>query len=460
MTRRKTKTARAVAVAALNRFCQDDKYGYIEQILNGLMPQTDQKQRATDLVFGCIRNYSAIDMVIARFAGRPPGRIEPDLLNIIRVAAYELIYCPMTAGYAIVNEAVDSAGNFAGKKQAGFVNAVLRQVTRHIKNRQSPLSEANTQKTLPQTPTTGCQFDSEILPEPVAEPADYLSAAFSLAKWLVEDWLEQFGPENTRQICFASNRRVGIYLRANTLKITAAELAEKLQQAGVNLEISPKEQMIKLKSPSSITKLPGFAEGLFSVQDPAAALPVRLLQPQPDWTIFDLCAAPGTKTTQLAELTDDKAAIIATDIDGTRLQKIKENTDRLGIKSVTVVDYEKLERAISEFGPFDCVLADVPCSNTGVLSKRAEVRLRIKPKAVEKISKIQTGLLNLAARTVKPGGRICYSTCSIQKQENSGLVEDFLNGHPGFTVESERLTLPSAQDFDHDGGYFAIIKSE
>ncbi len=457
MTRRKTKTAREVAIAALNQFYQDDKYRYIERILDRLMPQTDQRQRATDLVYGCVRNHSAIDMVIAQFADRPPERIQAELLNIIRVAAYELIYCPATAGYAIVNEAVENAGKIVGKKQAGFVNAVLRQITRQIKNRQSPLSEADTKKTLPQTSTTGCQFDTAILPEPLSSLADYLSAAFSLPRWLIEDWLEQFGPENTRQICLASNRRASIYLRPNTLKIGAAELAEKLQQAGFNLEISPKEPMIKLKSPSTITKLPGFAEGLFSVQDPAASLAVRLLQPQADRTILDLCAAPGTKTTQLAELTGDKATIIATDIDGTRLQKVNENTDRLGIKSVTVVDYEKLETAISEFGPFDCVLADVPCSNTGVLSKRGEVRLRINPKAIEKISKTQTGLLNFAAMTVKPGGRICYSTCSIQKQENSHLVEDFLNRHPNFTVESERLTLPSAQDFDHDGGYVAII---
>ena len=193
----------------------------------------------------------------------------------------------------------------------------------------------------------------------------------------------------------------------------------------------------------------------------------RLLQPQPDWTILDLCAAPGTKTTQLAELTRDSARIVATDIDSRRLEKVKENIARLGIRSVEIIPYEGLfanrTAYIAEPGAttvrerFDAVLLDVPCSNTGVLARRPEVRYRIRPEAITQFAKTQADLLQKAATMTKPGGKICYSTCSIQKAENSELVREFLAKNAGFELQGEELCLPSAEEFDHDGGYAAIL---
>ncbi len=449
--------ARTIATTVLNKFDADPKQDYAGPILNKLLRQTSEKQRATDLVFGTIRNRSAIDMVIAKLADCPAERIPAKLLNIIRIGAYELIYSPQTAEYAIVNEAVENTKAIKGKKQTGFVNALLRQITRHIQNRQIPLSDANTQRTLPQTPSTGCEFDTDILPNPKDSPPDFLSATFSLPKWLVNIWLDEFGAQSTRQICFASNRKPAIYIRPNTLKTTTQQLTEKFHQANIDFEISADKSMIKLKSPQAVTELPGFAEGLFSVQDITASQPVRLLKPQPEWTILDLCAAPGTKTTQLAELTADKAKIIATDIDSQRLKKVKENTARLGINNVKTVAYENLEKTYAEISSFDCILLDVPCSNTGVLAKRPEVRLRITPKAIAKLVKIQGELLETATAMIKPKGKICYSTCSTLKAENSTLVKDSLQKNIQLKLDSELLTLPSAQSPDRDGGYVAII---
>lgn len=456
MTGQKPKSARTVATNVLNRF--DEKRNYAGPILNKLLPQTDEKQRATDLVFGTIRNRPAIDMVIARLADCPAERIPDKLLNIIRIGTYELLYCPESAEYAIVNEAVKNAAATAGKKQAGFVNAVLRQITRHIANRQIQLSKANPKRTLPQTPLTGCEFDSDILPEPELSPTEYFSIAFSLPKWLVANWLAELGTEPTRQICLASNRRPSIYIRPNILKTTTRKLAEKFRQAEINSEIATDTAMIKIKAATAIARLPGFAEGLFSVQDITACRPAKLLKPQPGWTILDLCAAPGTKTTQLAELTDDKAKIVATDTDSRRLKMVKENTTRLGISSVSIIAYENLKEAAAEIGPFDCVLLDVPCSNTGVLAKRIEARYRIQPKSITELTKIQSKLLSAAAKMIKTGGKICYSTCSIQKCENSKLVKDFIQKNRGLKLKSELLILPSAcPGRDCDGGYIAII---
>ncbi|MBN1973912.1 MAG: methyltransferase domain-containing protein [Sedimentisphaerales bacterium] len=443
-------TARFIAAQVLNKF--EPKRDYASAILNIFLDKTDQKQRATDLVFGTIRNLTAIDAVINTFAGCPVKRIQKKLLNIIRIGCYEIIYTPSTAEHSIVNEAAQNAKEIAGQKQVGFVNALLRQVIRHITERQNAILRANTKRTLPQTVMTGCQFDSDFLPDDNTNKAEYLGTVFSLPKWLVIDWLEEFGPEKTREICFACNRRPSVYIRPNILRIKPKELIEKFRQKEIELEPIPNESLLQIKSPGTISQLPGFDEGLFVVQDITASQPVRLLNPQESWKILDMCAAPGGKTTQLAEAANDSSKIIAADFDSERLLKLKENIDRLGIKSVEIMSYEKVAGL-----KFDCILLDVPCSNTGVLAKRIETRFRIEPYIIKELAKTQRELLEKASAMLKPCGIICYSTCSIQNKENSGLVKDFLSNHANFKLVSEKLILPAACEHDCDGGYTAIL---
>lgn len=450
MTDQKFKSARVIAAEVLNR-C-DPRRDYVGPVLDGLLNETNQRQRATDLVFGTMRNRRVIDTVIAVFSGRPVERIQDKLLANLRIGAYELIYCPATQEHAIINEAVENVKAYVSKKQAGFVNAVVRQISRHIRHRQSPLSHVQTRRTLVQGATSGCEFDTDFLPNPKTDPTAYLSTVFSLPEWLVTDWLDEFGERSAWQICLASNRRPSITVRPNRLRSTTAALVEKFRQAGVYLEVSSDESIVRIQSPQAISQLPGFAEGEFIVQDITASKPVWLLAPQPEWTILDLCAAPGVKTTQLAEATDDSARIIATDINQRRLEKVRENVNRLGIQSVDVVSYNQLLDST-----FDCVLVDVPCSNTGVLAKRIEARYRIKSGTIQELTKTQCELLRTAASKIKPRGKICYSTCSIQKAENGNLVRDFLKRNPSFELECEQLILPSAEHFDHDGGYTAIL---
>jgi 16S rRNA (cytosine967-C5)-methyltransferase len=456
MADQRIKSARAVAVQVLNR-C-DPKKNYAGPILAKLQHSTEQRQRATDLVFGTMRNRRAIDTVIATFSGRPVQRIKSPLLNIIRVAVYELIYSVATEEHAIVNEAVEHAKAVAGKKQGGFVNAVLRQVLRHIKNRRVPLEHADARRTLPQTLATGCEFDTDFLPDRQTSPDGYLSTVFSLPPWLVTDWLGEFGAEQAGRICAASNRRPSIYIRPNLLITTTQELADKLAADNIETEII-EGTMIKLKSPKAVSRLPGFAEGEFTVQDITASQPVRLLNPQSDWTILDLCAAPGVKTTQLAEATGEAAKIFATDVDSNRLELVRENAARLGIKSVNLMPYQEIQN--SQFSSlnskFDAVLLDVPCSNTGVLARRIEVRYRVTPKAVQALAKIQGELLRTAAEMIKPQGKICYSTCSIQRCEDGDVVHAFLDTHRQFELTHEELILPSPEPIDHDGGYIALL---
>lgn len=470
------QSARAVAAEVLRQF--DPQRARAGPVLNRLLNRTDERQRATDLVFGTIRNLRAIDTVIAAFSGRRIERISKILLAVIRVGIYELVYTPDSPPYSIVNEAVNTVKRMGGRKQTGFVNAVLRQVVRHIAERQTELAQANAMRTMIQNRESGCAFDTDFLPNPQTDLASHLSVSFSLPRWLLEAWLNDFGPEQTREICFGSNRRPSVYVRVNLLRTTPAALLERLTNAGVGAEPvpcdfgfrisdfglaqrcqsairNPQSEMVKIVGPQSVAQLPGFAQGLFTVQDVSASNAVRLLDPQPQWNILDSCAAPGTKTMQLAEMTQDAAQIVATDINAKRLTKLDENLARFGLKSVTVVPYPELGRKAA--GPFDAVLLDVPCSNTGVLARRIEVRFRITPASVKELAKTQRGLLERAASLLKPGGRICYSTCSIQRAENGDLVRAFLEANRQFELMREQFILPSSAGFDRDGAYAAVL---
>jgi 16S rRNA (cytosine967-C5)-methyltransferase len=195
---------------------------------------------------------------------------------------------------------------------------------------------------------------------------------------------------------------------------------------------------------------------LFSVQDPTAAGAVEALNLKSGLRVLDLCSAPGGKTTQMAELMSDNGEIIATDIDSQRLKKVAQSCKRLGISIVKTIQYENI--AYQE--AFDVILLDVPCSNTGVLARRPQVRHRITPQAINHLADTQLEILNSAVKFLKDGGRICYSTCSICRQENSELLQRFIAKNPDFMVESEKLTLPSVsrgRSYEHDGGFSAII---
>ncbi len=458
-------SARQVAARALNQFDAAQKHGtpaekdaYAADILSGLLSQTEQKPRATDLVLGTVRNRLAIDLVLGSIADTPAKRISPLLVNIVRLGTYELVYRPEIPEYSIINDAAENTKSIAAAKQVGFVNAVLRKIASRIQNRKVLILHENVRSILPGKNGIGCKFDRRILPDPETQPAAYYNIAYSIPRWLIVKWLEQYGLEKTKQICVASNRRSSIYLRPNTIKTTAYGLAELLSAARIQFKITPDEQMIRPKHAGDITKLPGFDKGLFTVQDLAAVQVVPALEPQPGWKILDLCAAPGTKTTQLAELTGDKAEIFATDIDSARLEKVKQNAQRLGLSGITVFSYEDLDNLAEQQGPFDAVLIDVPCSNTAVMAKRPEVRLRIKQKAVEKLMQTQAELLKTATDLVKPGGKICYSTCSILKAENQQQVQNFLAESANLQLVGEQLLLPADEEFDHDGGYCAILE--
>lgn len=456
-----SKSPRQVALEVLDNFkiASHDA----AELLGKKIEQTHRKGRATDVVYGVIRNRTAIDLVIEKIAGKPVERITKKLINIIRIGVYELVYSTETAEFAVVNEAVELANARVKAKQAGFVNALLRNITRSIVSRTADLSEADVRKTLPNSSGTGCRFDKDLLPDADLEPGRYLSEAFSLPLWLVGEWINEFGFEKAKEICFASNRRPGVYLWANTLRTSTEELLKMFKTEdveAVEVVLPGGGSMVKIKTHQSVSRLAGFKDGMFFVQDPAAGAVIKELCPGPGWTVIDVCAAPGTKSIQLAGAMNDEGEIIASDIDDKRLEKVKQNADRVGFKSIKIVSQKGLGKVISGLKKIDAILVDVPCSNTGVLAKRAEVRHRISKSAVKSLVKTQKKLLNYAAGMISGGGKVCYSTCSILKEENEDIINDFLAENPKFKLLSQKLILPARAGefpYDHDGSFVAVL---
>jgi 16S rRNA (cytosine967-C5)-methyltransferase len=302
----------------------------------------------------------------------------------------------------------------------------------------------------------GCLFDEPFLPDPQTESAEYLSESHSLPLWLIKAWSTELGLDTTQEVALACNRRPGLYLRVNPLKSSQDTLLAEMHAQGIRCE-PLNHHMICVHGAGDVTALPGFKGGCFMVQDLTASRVIPVLAPQGKTMILDLCAAPGTKTTHLAEVTADQATIVATDVRAKRLANIRENAQRLGLQSICVLAYDKIDEYVQKHGLFDAVLLDVPCSNTGVMARRVEVRYRLHQRDIDGLIQTQAALLDRAATLIKPGGKLCYSTCSILRQENEEQVKAFLKQHSTFALTQEALTLPTSCAPDHDGGYVAVL---
>jgi 16S rRNA (cytosine967-C5)-methyltransferase len=300
----------------------------------------------------------------------------------------------------------------------------------------------------------------EVFPPPETDLPGYITAAFGLPEWLVTRWSARFSPDQMLQMAKWFDLRQPLSLRVNPLKTTRDELLAKMRQAAADepttlLQAGDRPESIRYEGPFRIVDLPGFADGHFTVQDETAMSAAALLAPQPGERVLDLCAAPGTKTTHLAELMKGEGSIVATDVDLGRLRRIEENADRLGFSSM--IQPLVIREDLSELpeGPFDAILIDVPCSNTGVLGKRPEVRSRITPEDIDELAATQNRLLSAAATLVAPGGKIVYSTCSVEPEENSGVVTQFLQKSTDFKLVETQEFIPGDPS---DGGYQVLLR--
>ena len=368
----------------------------------------------------------------------------------MRLGLYQIFWLDRIPDHAAVHETVELAKQNGFGPQAGFVNAILRSYSREADETKKLLAELK-----------------------ISNPA----IGFSHPQWLVEKWQNRFGVEKTSQLLEWNNMPPKIFARVNTLKIDAGKLIEKLREENIEYDFAGQASrlsqtsnqengdrcdacpagfenlVLELKSHPPLNSLASFRDGWFYIQDPSTLLAVCELAPQPGEMILDLCAAPGGKTTFIAQLMRNEGKIIACDISEERLKLVLENCQRLGVTCVETTQNSKLK---TENSKFDRILIDAPCSNTGVMRRRVDLRWRISPEEILRLRQTQLDLLKLAATKLKPGGVLIYSTCSLEPEENSEVIKEFLREHDNFKLESERQLFPFADNAD--GAYVAKLR--
>jgi 16S rRNA (cytosine967-C5)-methyltransferase len=396
-------------------------------------PLTDPRDRALagEIALGVFRWLAALDYVIERLARRPAGKIEPIVLDILRVAVYQLTHLDRVPAAAVVNDAVDMARRAKRTGAAGFVNGVLRALGRRAPS-------------LPQRP------DPASLGEPGmrAQALDYLSITLSHPRWLVERWLARAGFEAAEAWARFNNEPAPLTLRANTLRVDREELKSLLSAHGVECDdtrLATQGLVVRRGNP---LLSPLSDRGLFLVQDEASQLVAEFLAARPGERILDACASPGGKTVVMAATVAHAGAdglVVASDFRPRRVRLLVETIRRTGADRVRIVRTDL--RHPLPFGPaFDAVLVDAPCSGLGTIRRDPDIRWRRTAADVARLADDALAMLKHASAVVRPGGRLVYATCSSEAEENEDVVSRFLVSHPEFRQMNARTDASPAID--------------
>ena len=369
-----------------------------------------------------LQNAALCDYYIDCYASQRSRRLEPQVLDILRLGTVQLLFMDKIPSSAAVSEAVEEVKRTA-PRAAGMVNAVLRRIS---ENRVA----------LPPIPQEGS--------------AGELSVRFSHPLWLCEKLVGEYGYAHTRAYLAQNNREPGLTLSVNLCRTTVEALAQKLNAAPNTLS------RLSLDLPGQdVTALPGFAEGEFFVQDAAAAAAVLAAEPKSGMRVLDACAAPGGKSFLCASLMGDRGEIIACDLHAKKLDRLAEGAERLGYTSIRTAPMDASRPFAAFREGFDLVLADAPCSGLGVIRKKPEIRYK-DPAELQRLPEIPKSILDGISACVKPGGVLVYSTCTILTEENQAVSADFLERHPDYERLDERTIWP--QEYGSDGFYYCKMR--
>jgi 16S rRNA (cytosine967-C5)-methyltransferase len=370
---------------------------------------------AQRLAYGVVQRRRTLDHVIARLSARPLDRLDPAVLDALRVGIFQLVWMDSVPDHAAVTETVELTKQ-AARGATGFVNAVMRRAAREAPAAVAALRDAT--------------------------PAE-AAIKHSHPDWIVELWWNMLGREETLALLERDNEPAEDALRVNTLvavvddvvAVTEAHPAPELPEGLV------------LDTPFDIEGSELFAAGAITPQSRASMLVARTLDPQPGEAVLDMCAAPGTKTTHIAALTDDRAEVTAVERSPARAEALRANLERMRVYSVDVV----VEDARTVTGAFDRILLDAPCSNLGTLAGRPDARWRRDPAQLDELARLQAELLETAARVTRPGGTLVYSVCTISPRESTDQLMRLEESHPELRVARTRQTLPNRDGTD---GFF------
>ncbi|GAB1349664.1 16S rRNA (cytosine(967)-C(5))-methyltransferase RsmB [Ignavibacteriales bacterium] len=400
---------RGTAVKILDRIERTDSY--LDKLLDHEMKNSElsgqDKALLYELVHGVVRWMGRLDWILSGFYKGQFSKAIPVLKNALRVALYQVMFLDKIPEYAIVNEAVDFVKKLQGQKPADITNAVLRNIIRS-KN--------------------GLRY-----PDPNENLISYLAAYYSHPSWLAKRWVERYGRENVEALMTANNERPTLTLRINQLKVDRQEFESLLQSVNLKYSVSQyNKDFYKLQILTNIQSWQYFSEGYFAIQDESTGMPCLLLDVKPGMRVLDMCAAPGGKSAYIADLMNNSGEVVALDKFESRVKLMQSNLERLGVGIVKMVATDALE---FEDELFDRVLVDAPCSGLGTLSKKPDIKWKRDLLDIKKLTPLQTELLEKASSLVKVGGAVVYSTCTIEPEENFGIIEKFLQDHKNFMLD-------------------------
>lgn len=428
-------TPRDLALRALNSPNQGP--GFAERYLEKAFhqePNLDARDRAfaVHLVQGALRWRLRLDWIIQQNLRFPFREIEPPILNILRLALYQIFFMDRVPESAAVNEAVKQATARGRRHLAGFVNGILRNICRHK--------------------------DQITFPDAEDDRVGYLSVFHSYPTWIVEKWIRELGVDSAESLLAAGNRIPDLIIRKNSLKVDRLGLIERLEKEGIIGKKTPySPDGIHLEDLSGpVNELSAFKEGLFQVQDEAAQVCSYLLCLKPGDSVLDICAGLGGKTSHLAELLGNKGLIVALDINHGRLLRLLKNSERLGIHCIRTAVADAGADTFFPFKvPFDAILVDGPCSGLGVISRHPDGKWNKSEDDIEELARLQSRILGNAVTMLKKGGRLLYVTCTISRDENDQVIDGFLEMNKQMVLVDLKVHIPSwGHDLIDDRGFF------
>ena len=416
-------STRIIAARILDRLDSGDQV--LDVILDRALsqePGLSRKDRAfvMALVYGVLRNRGRIDWIISSFSKTKLKKIQPSVLNILRLGVFQLLFLDRVPPALAVDSSVELVKKTAPVFVVRFVNGLLRNVERKGRGLK--------------------------LPEFKKGPVKAICVGESYPEWLVTRWIHRFGPEQTLALCRAGNQIAPITIRVNALATSREQVGEGIRDLVANLENHAwMPQALSFSSPRvPIFELPGFKDGAFSVQDAASQMVSLCLAPEPGDKVLDACAGLGSKTGHLAQLMGDQGVILATDVEPAKLKQLSEEMKRLKI-SIVHTQQQDFFGAITLAGKsFDKVLVDAPCTGLGVIRRNPDAKWSKNLESIGRHARLQSEILGKASALVKPGGLIVYSVCSMEPEETGNIVREFLKSHPEFVLE--RCPVPQGGD--------------
>ena len=403
--------ARQLALKILYKIEKDDGYANIvlDEMLNNNKEILNLKDIGliSQIVYGTITWKLTIDEIIKKHSKIKIKKISTWILNILRIGIYQIIFLDKIPKSAAVNESVNLAKKYGHKGSLGFVNAILRKVEKE---------------------------DYEELFS-IKNDIERISKTTSMPEWIIKELLKEKNIQEVEEICKNSNIKPKINIRINKLKIEKNKLEELLKEKNIEFKQGVLDDFLVLEKVKNIEKLDLFNKGYFTIQDEMAGLIPKILDPKEEEKILDCCSAPGGKTTYMAELMNNKGYIEAWDIHSNRLKLVENTAKRLGINIIKTKVQDATIYNDKYFEKFDKILLDVPCMGLGVLKRKPDIKWKRKKEDTEEITSIQKNILQTCSKYVKKSGEIVYSTCSILKNENQDIIEEFLKNNKNFHLK-------------------------